>query len=132
MFPAKRTSSAEARGPARVAQRYVVNQQIAAGGMGIVYHVVDSSTGEELALKRIQTDEPYHERTREAFEREYHVLRSLEHPRIIRVFDYGVDDQGPYYTMELLTGRDLRDEAPLDWKKTCLYLRDIATSLSLL
>ena len=43
------------------------------------------------------------------FEREYHTLAQLAHPRIIEVYDYGIDDAGPYYTMELLDGGDLRD-----------------------
>ena len=40
------------------------------------------------------------------FEREFYVLSSLKHPRIIEVYDYGLADGGPFYTMELLaTGR---------------------------
>ena len=67
-----------------------------------------------------------------AFEREYQVLAGLDHPRIIRVFDYGVDEVGPYYTMELLEGQDMRKSAPLPYREACLHLRDVATSLSLL
>ena len=46
------------------------------------------------------------------FEREFHALAQLSHPRVIEVYDYGVDETGPYYTMELLDGGDLRARAP--------------------
>jgi Protein kinase domain/AAA ATPase domain len=101
--------------------------------MGMVYRALDRTTGEEVALKRLF---PRNSSRRAlylaAFEREYQVLASLEHPRIIRVFDYGVDADGPYYTMELVRGRDLSKAAPLPWRDVCLHMRDVATSLSLL
>ncbi len=112
--------------------RYVVKEELAAGGMGVVYRVHDRTTGEARALKRIQPDvarDPFHVA---AFEREYQVLAGLDHPRIIRVFDYGVDEIGPYYTMELLEGDDMRHASPLPFRGACGYLRDVATSLALL
>jgi Protein kinase domain/AAA ATPase domain len=112
--------------------RYVVKEQLASGGMGVVYRVHDRLTGEARALKRIQPDvagEPFHVA---AFEREYQVLAGLDHPRIIRVFDYGVDEIGPFYTMELLEGEDMQRAAPMPYRMACLYLRDVAASLALL
>jgi hypothetical protein len=116
----------------RVADRYVVEKELATGGMGIVYHVLDRTTGEARALKRLTADATKEPVLVEAFEREYQVLAGLDHPRIIRVFDYGVDEIGPYYTMELLEGQDMRTCAPLPPREACMYLRDVATSLSLL
>ena len=81
--------------------------------MGVVYRVFDRVAGEERALKRIRPHAKDNPLYVQAFEREFHVLATLDHPRIIRVFDYGVDAQGPYYTMELLSGHDMRNAAPL-------------------
>jgi hypothetical protein len=109
-----------------------VREVLASGGMGVVYRVFDQVAGEERAMKRVRPDvkgEPFYE---QALEREYHVLARLDHPRIIRVFDHGLDDLGPYYTMELLSGRDLRQVAPLPYREACSVLRDVATSLALL
>ncbi|MET0285073.1 MAG: serine/threonine-protein kinase [Polyangiales bacterium] len=107
--------------------------QIAHGGMGVVYRALDRSNGQEVALKRVFLKNSSRRALyTAAFEREYQVLASLEHPRIIRVFDYGVDEDGPYYTMELVAGRDLNKAAPLPWRDVCLYMRDLAASLSLL
>ena len=121
-----------ARVPVTDSSRYEVLGQIAAGGMGIVYRVRDALTGELQALKRVKLTGSARSHDLEAFELEYRVLASLDHPRIIRVFDYGVDAAGPYYTMELLEGQDLRRAAPKPFRTGCLYLRDIATSLVLL
>jgi len=116
----------------RVANRYVVKEELASGGMGVVYRVLDRSTGEERALKRLNRSAASELSQVEAFEREYQVLVGLDHPRIIRVFDYGVDEIGPYYAMELLEGEDMRQAAPLPYGVACGLLRDIATSLALL
>jgi hypothetical protein len=115
-----------------VASRYDLREQLAAGGMGTVYRVFDRSAGVDRALKRLNPDAAAQAPLVEAFEREYQVLAGLDHPRIIRVFDYGVDESGPYYTMELLEGRDMRMAAPLPYREACGYLRDVATSLALL
>src|SRR5262245_60793968 len=101
--------------------------------MGTVYRVLDRVAGEERVLKRVQVQAGARAQYfLEAFEREYQVLRTLDHPRIIRVFDYGIDGEGPYYTMELLDGNDLRRTAPAPYKAACSRLRDVATSLVLL
>ncbi|MFI5306962.1 MAG: protein kinase, partial [Polyangiales bacterium] len=114
---------------APIAGRYEVEAKLARGGMGAVYRVRDLSTGRALALKRLQARA---RSTSALFEREYQTLRSLKHPRIIEVHDYGLDADGAYYTMELLPGSDLHELAPVSYATACAYLRDIASSLALL
>lgn len=97
--------------------------------MGVVYRAHDPATDRYIALKRLISDSQHQV---QMFEREYHTLRSLRHPRIIEVFDYGVEHDAAYYTMELLDGADLKELAPLSYKRTCAYLRDVASSLGLL
>lgn len=112
--------------------RYVVLECLAEGGMGKVYRVRDRVADQDRVLKRVYPKGTQARFMVEAFEREYRVLRTLDHPRIIRVFDYGVDAEGPYYTMELLGAADMRRAAPLPYKTTCTCLRDVAASLALL
>ncbi len=109
-----------------------MKERLASGGMGVVYRVFDRATGEERALKRIRAESTKQRFFVGAFEREYHVLATLDHPRIIRVFDYGVDDLGPFYTMELLSGCDMRKASPVPYREACRHLRDVASSLALL
>ncbi|HEX3593546.1 MAG TPA: protein kinase, partial [Polyangiaceae bacterium] len=66
------------------------------------------------------------------FEREFFTLSHLRHPRIVSVHDYGVDDVGPYYAMELLDGGDLVGQAPVEWRRACALSRDVCSALALL
>ncbi|MFI5306097.1 MAG: protein kinase [Polyangiales bacterium] len=118
---------------AMIAGRYSVEHALGKGGMGTVYAVRDTSTGRSLALKYLQREAALENGPAAAlFQREYHTLAHLRHPRVIRVHDYGVDGGRPYYTMELLDGSDLRELAPLPWVRACRLLRDVASSLALL
>jgi tetratricopeptide (TPR) repeat protein len=101
--------------------------------MGAVYLVRDQRSGQKLALKRgWSSDKRKSQRRGALLEREYHTLAQLAHPRIIEVYEYGVDDDGPYYTMELLHGSDLDKAGQLPWKQACALLYDIASSLAIL
>jgi serine/threonine-protein kinase len=115
-----------------VAGRYELTQRLARGGMGEVYAALDRSTGKSVALKRLRPAALAQRGVVVHFMREYYALSQLRHPRIIEVYDYGVEHDAPYYTMELLDGQDLRDLSPLPYKEACFYLRDVASSLALL
>src|ERR1700759_1972585 len=115
-----------------LAGRYELTRRIARGGMGDVYACRDRSTGQVLALKRLRESARGERALVDHFMREFHALSSLHHPRIIEVYDYGVDKSTPYYTMELLDGQDLRDLSPLPYRDACSHLRDVASSLALL
>jgi serine/threonine-protein kinase len=119
------------RQPELVAGRYAIESVIAKGGMGAVYRAFDRTQNRSVALKRLLTEGDTRRRTR-MFEREFYTLSGLKHPRIIEVYEYGIDQDGAYYTMELLGGRDLRELAPLPYRTACRYLRDVANSLALL
>ena len=116
-----------------VAGRYQIEEMLGRGGMAAVYRVRDLRTGNAIALKRGYARDPLRAQSRRAvLEREYHTLAQLAHPRIIEVFDYGVDERGPYYTMELLGGGDLSGRGAWPWKEVCALLRDVASSLAIL
>ena len=102
--------------------------------MATVHDAVDLQSGEHRALKRLhrQEDARKQRRALQLFEREFHTLAHLAHPRVIEVYDYGVDEGGPYYTMELLDGGDLHQQAPVPWLRAAAHARDIASALSLL
>jgi tRNA A-37 threonylcarbamoyl transferase component Bud32 len=113
--------------------RYLVEAALGRGGMAAVYRVRDAKTGEKLALKRSWSKDDQRALKRRALlEREFHTLAHLSHPRIIEVYDYGVDEDGPYYTMELLDGGDLDRAGPMQWHEACALLRDVASSLAIL
>lgn len=123
-------SSAAASGERVIGGRYAVERALGSGGMAQVWQVLDRTTQRKLALKRVSRGAD--RRSVALFEREYHTLTSLHHPNIVDVYDYGSDDDRPYYTMELLHGADVSNLAPLPWPEVCRILRDIASALALI
>jgi tetratricopeptide (TPR) repeat protein len=116
-----------------VAGRYLIESTLGSGGAAAVFRAKDRVTGDSVALKRLSlANERHRDRFLALFEREYHTLAELAHPAVIRVFDYGVDETGPYYTMELLEGQDLRKLAPVPYRDACAFGYDVASALSLL
>jgi len=115
-----------------VADRYWLDELLGRGGMASVYRVFDDATNRHVALKLLKKEASESPHLSALFEREFYTLVHLAHPRIIEVYDFGVDSRGAYYTMELLDGQDLRSLAPLDWKSACKLLRDVASSLALI
>jgi hypothetical protein len=116
----------------RVAGRYLIESVLGQGGAALVYRVSDERSTRSLALKRLHAREG--DQTSwivTQFEHEYHTLRQLAHPRIIEVYDYGVDAQCAYYTMELLDGLDLQSIGKQPWQRSCALLRDVASSLAI-
>jgi hypothetical protein len=117
-----------------IAGRFRVVSTLGVGGMATVYEVLDLVTNQRLALKRLRevSDPRKRRRTVELFEREFYTLSHLAHPRVVSAFDYGVDEAGPYYTMELLEGGELQQLSPLPWRQACSIGRDICSALSIL
>jgi tetratricopeptide (TPR) repeat protein/tRNA A-37 threonylcarbamoyl transferase component Bud32 len=113
-----------------VGRRYLIQEQLGRGGMGVVYTALDSFTGKQVALKKsgvfasgMETLAPTADNTefRLLLVNEFKILAGLRHPNIISVLDYGFDeDKSPYFTMELLqNARSLRDagqDRPMDYK----------------
>jgi hypothetical protein len=115
-------------------ERYHVHKLLGRGGMALVYEATDRTNERRIALKRLQPlpEAAKQRRNLELFEREFHTLSQLAHPRIVRVYDFGVDQTGAYYAMELLEGGDLQELAPLPWRRACALARDVCSALSLL
>jgi serine/threonine-protein kinase len=87
--------------------RYRLRRRLGVGGMGEVWAAWHSGLKRDVALKILKPGS--NELTAAArFEREVQATAELTHPNTVRVFDYGVTDDGLlYYAMELLRGEDL-------------------------
>jgi len=88
---------------------FEVLAKIAHGGMATVLKVRDQRNGDECALKLLrplrQTED-----SRSRFRREFRALSRLQHPNVLRVHRWGLLDDRPWFTMELVDGADLRAE----------------------
>jgi hypothetical protein len=117
----------------RIGARYDVVERLGHGGMATVYRVHDSRRG-DLALKQMNVPaDPSRARDLIAlFEREFYTLAQLSHPSVIEAYDFGLDPNGPYYTMELLDGGDLATRAPIEPREACRLFAEVCSSLCLL
>ncbi len=121
-------------GAASATGRYAVRDKLGQGGMGAVYRATDLQTGLDVALKRLRPSEgaKHSGRYVELFHQEFRTLAQLAHPNVVSVHDFGADEHGPYYTMELLAGEDLHVLAPLPWVEACALMRDVCSAIALL
>ncbi len=85
-----------------------ITRRLGEGGMGVVYGAVRSSDGLQAALKVLQSQITDNKRVVfERFQREARVVRQIDHPNIVRVYDVGQDSGFHYIAMELIGGPTL-------------------------
>lgn len=97
-----------------IAKRYQIQELIGTGAMGRVYRAKDILLGGvPVAIKFLSLSIHNHRlKVQERFEREAKTsaLLSQKSIHIVRVMDYGVDDNGTaFYVMEYLIGKSLSD-----------------------
>jgi serine/threonine protein kinase len=84
---------------------YRVRGVLGSGGMGIVYLGQHEGTGQQVALKTVRVP---HDSMLASIRLEVRALSRIQHPRIVRILDHGVSGGLPWYAMELLESRTLR------------------------
>ncbi|AKT43667.1 serine/threonine-protein kinase PknK [Chondromyces crocatus] len=107
---ARRPSTDDA--PARLGP-YRLIAPLGRGGMGVVYRAEHEETKEQVALKTVGVTDP---NLLSSIRREIHALRRVDHPGVVRVVGEGVEAGLPWYAMELLEGRTLRDHNLERWR----------------
>jgi serine/threonine protein kinase len=91
-------------------ERYVIREEIGAGGMGQVFEAFDAVLRRQVALKCVRSG-PEDESAALRFEREMALTARLQHPSIIPVYDAGLFPDGSrYFAMRLVEG-DTLDKA---------------------
>jgi len=88
--------------------RYVILETIGKGGMATIYGGYDILNRRRCALKVLKVKFSSEERAVAQFFTEARMARRLEHPHIVRTYDYGRTENGYLYIgMELLQGQTL-------------------------
>jgi serine/threonine-protein kinase len=102
----------------RIADRFVLEEPLGAGGMGSIYRARDERLGEDVAIKimkRALLDDVV---LRERFRREALSLAKLRHPGIVTVYDSGEADGDLYTVLELVRGETLEHVMERDGSMT--------------
>lgn len=94
---------------ARAIGRYKLTRKLGAGGMGEVWEAWHPTLRKRVAIKLLKRGDKGADPAAVArFEREVRATTELTHPNTVRIFDYGVTEDGLcFYAMEFLEGTDL-------------------------
>jgi hypothetical protein len=88
---------------------YEVLSPLGAGGMGEVYRARDTRLGRDVAIKVLPTAVAADHERMVRFQREAHVLASLNHPHIAAVFGFEDSNSTRALVMELVEGPTLQE-----------------------
>src|SRR5215213_3231579 len=87
---------------------YVIEEPVGRGGMGVVYRGRHEKLPRVVAIKSINPRGSHDlRRLRHRFEREAYVQAQLDHPGVVKIYDYIVSEQTYFIVMEYVAGRSL-------------------------
>lgn len=115
---------------------YRIGERIGQGGMGVVYRGQHLKLPREVAIKSINAvDQQQHRHWRARFEKEAFVQSQLDHPNIVKVYDYIAAEQTYYIVMEYVAGCSLstllaREIGPLPLQRSLDLFEQILKALT--
>eukprot|EP01125_Pyxidicula_operculata_P012399 TRINITY_DN4070_c0_g1_i2.p1 TRINITY_DN4070_c0_g1~~TRINITY_DN4070_c0_g1_i2.p1 ORF type:complete len:331 (+),score=62.65 TRINITY_DN4070_c0_g1_i2:49-993(+) len=90
-----------------ITDKYVFGEEIGRGGFSVVREATSKSTSEKFAVKIV--DKTQISDDIKLLKREIDIMKSVEHPNILRMIEIFEDEQHVYIVMELVDGSELFD-----------------------
>ncbi len=90
---------------------YELIDEIARGGMGVVYRARHKGLKRMVALKMILSGSMATSEERERFLREAELAANLDHPSIVPIYEVGEHESRPFFSMKLVEGSTLSRQA---------------------
>jgi serine/threonine-protein kinase len=84
-------------------------EEVASGGMAVVYRAVQDPLGRTVAIKALKSSAAMEENVVTRFEREAKSLALLQHENIIHIYDFHRERGALFIVMEYVQGVDLYD-----------------------
>ncbi len=114
---------------------YEVQELIGTGGFASVYRAHDPRLRSDIALKVLADNHALNADVRERFVSEGHLLRRIENPAGLEVYDIGETDQGnPYLVLQLADRGDLESRVvalrATGWTPTADDVRAVVDALA--
>ena len=108
---------------------YELLEEIARGGMGVVYKARQSSLKRIVALKMIRSGALAGETEVKRFHTEAEAAAQLQHPNIVAIHEIGEHQGQQYFTMDFVAGKNLAQVAagrPVAARSSAEWLKAIA------
>ena len=112
---------------------YELIEEIARGGMGIVYKARQVSLNRLVAVKMILFGDLAGPRAIERFRREAESAAKLQHPNIVAVHEVGEHEGQCYFSMDYVAGPNLAGlvgNRPLPARQAVRYVRRVAEAIA--
>jgi serine/threonine protein kinase/WD40 repeat protein len=111
---------------------YELLEEIARGGMGVVFRARQTRLNRIVALKMILTGRLATEADVRRFQTEAEAAAQLDHPGIVPVFEVGQHQGHHFYSMALVNGESLADRisrGPIEARVASRLLREVALAV---
>ncbi|MDB5351332.1 MAG: protein kinase family protein [Planctomycetota bacterium] len=112
---------------------FLIEEQVGAGAMGVVFRAVNEKTGKTAAVKVITADGGQKASIPKRFERESDILQQFRHPNIVRFLAVGRYRGTHYFAMEYVNGGTLEEVLDrrgfLPWREAVAYAIEILDAL---
>ena len=114
--------------------RYELLEELAHGGMGIVYRARDTALNRIVALKLMLAGQFAGPREVRRFRAEAEAAARLDHPNIVPIYEVGEQDGRPFFSMKLMEGGTLSERlstggSGLDARQAAVLLAKIARAV---
>ncbi len=112
---------------------YELLEEIAHGGMGVIYRARQVGLNRIVAVKMLLLGRFSSAESIQRFQREAKAAASLDHPNIVAIHDVGSIDGQHFFSMDYVEGRSLAvviRQSPLPARPAATYCRSIAEAIA--
>ena len=115
-------------------ESYKLLEEVGAGGLGVVYRALNTSTNEIVAIKILKKEAASDQMMVRRFLKEARACANLSHPALLKVYDIGIVAERPFLVSEYVPGASIsaliRKYGPFEPILALKIIKEIAGALA--